>query len=68
MGDFYFGMHCGSRVWFLSVCACVLWVKIGFVFLALVWCGFWGLRGGLWEIGREIVPFLSQKGWKCRNF
>lgn len=35
MGDFYFGVRCGCRVWFLLVCACVLWVKIGFVFLLL---------------------------------
>ena len=35
MGDFYFLVPCGSRVWFLSVCACVLWVKIGLVFLSL---------------------------------
>ena len=34
MGDFYFGVRCGGRVWFLGVCACVLWVKIGFVFLS----------------------------------
>ena len=61
MGDFYFLVRCGSRVGFLSVCACVLWVKIGFVFLPLFRCGFWGLRGGLWEIRREIVSFLSQK-------
>ena len=32
MGDFYFVVRCGSRVGFLSVCACVLGVKIGFVF------------------------------------
>ena len=52
MGDFYFGACCGSRVWFLSVCACVLWVKLGFVFLPLFRCGFWGLWGSvgvLWE-------------------
>lgn len=49
MGDFYFLVPCGSRVWFLSVCACVLWVKIGLVFLALisVWVlGFVGFGGG----------------------
>ena len=62
MGDFYFWVLCGSRVGFLLVCACVLWVKIGFVFLPLFRCGFWDLSGVLWEIGREIVPFLSQKG------
>ena len=55
MGDFYFGVRCGSRVGFLSVCACVLGVKIGFVFLALVWCGFWGL----WGSKEEIMLFLS---------
>lgn len=47
MGDFYFLVPCGGRVGFLSVCACVLWVKIGFVFLALVWWGFWGLWGSV---------------------
>ena len=47
MGDFYFWGRCGSRVGFLSVCACVLWVKIGFVFLALVWWGFLGLWGSV---------------------
>lgn len=63
MGDFYFGVRCGGRVWFLSVCACVLWVKIGFVFLPLFGVWFWGLCGVLWEIIEvEIVPFLSQKG------
>lgn len=66
MGDFLFLVFCGSRVWFLSVCACVLWVKFGFVFMPLFWCGFlgfvWvcvGFCGGLTE---ETVPFLSQKG------
>lgn len=53
MGDFYFGVRCGGRVGFLSVCACVLWVKIGFVFPALVWCGFFGVCGGfVGEINR----------------
>lgn len=49
MGDFYFLVPCGSRVWFLLVCACVLWVKIGLVFLALisVWVlGSVGFGGG----------------------
>ena len=46
MGDFYFVVRCGGRDWFLLVCACVLWVKIGFVFFALVLVGvFWGLCG-----------------------
>jgi hypothetical protein len=45
VGDFYFGVRCGSRVWFLLVCACVLGVKIGFVFLALVLVWFLGLCG-----------------------
>ena len=45
MGDFYFGVRCGGRGWFLLVCACVLGVKIGFVFLPLFGCGFWGLCG-----------------------
>ena len=62
MGDFSFGVRCGSRVGFLSVCACVLGVKIGFVFLDLVWCGFWGLWGSVGDSKEEIVPFLSQKG------
>lgn len=62
MGDFYFLVPCGSRVGFLSVCACVLGVKIGFVFLALVWCGFWGLLGSVGDSVEEIVLFLSQKG------
>ena len=60
MGDFYFGVRCGGRVWFLGLCACVLWVKIGFVFLLLFWLGFLGSVWGLWGI--KIVPFLSQKG------
>lgn len=48
MGDFYFGVRCGSRFGFLSVCACVFGVKIGFVFLALILvCGFWGLWGSV---------------------
>lgn len=61
MGDFYFGVRCGSRAGFLSVCACVLGVKIGFVFLALVWCGFWGLWGfvGNWE--RNSSVSLSER-------
>lgn len=49
MGDFYFLVPCGSRVGFLSVCACVLWVKIGLVFLVLisVWVlGSVGFGGG----------------------
>lgn len=45
MGDFYFGVRCGSRVWFLSVCACVLGVKIGFVFLTPILVGFLGSVG-----------------------
>ena len=45
MGDFYFGVRCGSMVGFLSVCACVLGVKIGFVFLSLFRCGFLGSVG-----------------------
>lgn len=45
MGDFYFGVRCGGRVGFLSVCACVLGVKIGFVFLPLFWWGFLGSVG-----------------------
>ena len=53
MGDFYFWVLCGSRVGFLLVCACVLWVKIGFVFLALVWCGVFGVCGVRWGILRE---------------
>ena len=59
MGDFYFGVRCGSMVGFLSVCACVLGVKIGFVFLALVWCGFWGLWGSVGDSKGEIMLFLS---------
>lgn len=62
MGDFYFGMRCGGMVWFLWVCACVLWVKIGFVFLLLFWCGFLGSVGFGGGSKEEIVPFLSQKG------
>ena len=62
MGDFYFLVPCGSRVGFLSVCACVLGVKIGFVFLALVWCGFCGLWGSVGDSEEGIVSFLSQKG------
>ena len=56
-------MPCGSRVGFLSVCACVLWVKIGFVFFypCLVWV-FWGLWGSVGDSVGEIVLFLSQKG------
>lgn len=45
MGDFYFVVRCGSRVGFLSVCACVLGVKIGFVFLPLFGVGFLGFVG-----------------------
>ena len=45
MGDFYFLVRCGSSVGFLSVCACVLGVKIGFVFLPLFGVGF-GVCGG----------------------
>lgn len=45
MGDFYFGVRCGSRVGFLSVCACVLWVKIGLVFPALILVWFLGSVG-----------------------
>ena len=62
MGDFYFGVRCGSRVGFLSVCACVLWVKIGFVFLALVWCGFLGSVGFGGGSKEKTMLFLSQKG------
>ena len=63
MGDFYFGVRCGGRVGFLSVCACVLGVKIGFVFLDLSLVWFLGSAWGLWgNIKVEIVPFLSQKG------
>lgn len=62
MGDFYFLVPYGSRVWFLSVCACVLGVKIGFVFLALVWCGFWVRWGSVGDSKGEIMLFLSQKG------
>ena len=62
MGDFYFGVLCGSRVWFLSVCACVLWVKIGSVFLALIWCVVFGVCGVRWGGSKEeIMLFLSQK-------
>lgn len=52
MGDFYFLVPCGSMVGFLSVCACVLWVKIGFVFLPLFWWGF-GVCGVRWGILRK---------------
>ena len=45
MGDFYFVVRCGSRFGFLSVCACVLWVKIGFVFLPPILVGFLGSVG-----------------------
>ena len=62
MGDFYFLVPCGGRVGFLSVCACVLWVKIGFVFLPLFWWGFWGLWSSVGDFKEEIVLFLSQKG------
>jgi len=63
VGDFYFGVRCGSRVWFLSVCACVLWVEIGFVFLPLFGVVFGVCVGFCGEIIKvEIVPFLSQKG------
>ena len=41
MGDFYFGVRCGSRIGFLSVCACVLGVKNGFVFLVVAEFFFW---------------------------
>lgn len=60
MGDFYFGVRCGGRVGFLSVCACVLGVKIGFVFLPLFWWGFFGVCGVRWGILKgEIMLFLS---------
>ena len=62
MGDFYFGVCCGGRDWFLLVCACVLGVKIGFVFLLLFWCGFWVCEFVGEIIKVEIVLFLSQKG------
>lgn len=62
MGDFYFAVRCGSRVGFLSVCACVLGVKIGFVFLPLFWWGFWGLWGSVGDSVGEIMLFLPQKG------
>ena len=62
MGDFYFGVRLCSRVGFLSVCACVLWVKIGLVFLPLFWRGFWGLWGSVGDFEEKIVLFLSQKG------
>ena len=55
----FWGAFVCSRVGFLSVCACVLWVKIGFVFLALVWCGFWGLWCSVGDSEEEIVLFLS---------
>lgn len=62
MGDFYFGVLCGSRIGFLSVCACVLWVKIGLVFLALisVWVlgSVWGFVGN-WE--RNSSVSLSER-------
>ena len=62
MGDFLFLVFCGSRVWFLSVCACVLWVKIGLVFLALVWCGF---LGSVWVFvvnrGKNSSVSLSER-------
>lgn len=63
MGGFYFGVRCGSRVGFLSVCACVLWVKIGLVFPALILVWFFGSVGfGGGDSEGEIVLFLSQKG------
>ena len=62
MGDFLFWGCCGSRVGFLSVCACVLWVKIGLVFLPLFRCGFlgtvWGFVGN-WE--RNSSVSLSER-------
>lgn len=62
MGDFYFGVGCGGRDWFLSVCACVLGVKIGFVFLLLFWCGFLGSVWGLWGTqGRNSSVSLSER-------
>lgn len=62
MGDFYFLVPCGSRVGFLSVCACVLWVKIGLVFLALISVWVLGSVGFGGDFKEEIVLFLSQKG------
>lgn len=59
MGDFYFGVRCGSRVGFLSVCACVLWVKIGLVFLPLfggVFLGSVGFGGGFCE-RNSVISF-----------
>ena len=49
MGDFYFVVRCGGMVGFLSVCACVSGVKIGFVFLPLFWSlgSAWGFVGEL---------------------
>lgn len=54
MGDFYFGVLCGSSVGFLSVCACILWVKIGLVFLALI---------SVWVLG-VCVGFCGKLGEK----
>ena len=55
-------MPCSSRVWFLSVCACVLGVKIGFVFYPYFGGVFWGLWGSVGDSKEEIMLFLSQKG------
>lgn len=52
MGDFYFRVPCSSRVWFLSVCACVLGVKIGFVFYPY-FGGVFGVCGVRWGILRK---------------
>lgn len=46
-------MLCGSRFGFLLVCACVLWVKIGLVFLALIWCVGFVVCGVRWGILRK---------------
>lgn len=61
MGDFYFGVRCGGRVGFLSVCACVLWVKIGFVFLPLFWWGFWGLWGSVGDLRKNSVISFPER-------